>query len=53
MISARKDEIADETFVAVDDEVASKFFRLFVVLHELRGGHPFEITPYGLRAYLA
>jgi hypothetical protein len=37
-MSARKNEVPDETFVSIDNEVTAKFFWLFVFFHELGGG---------------
>jgi hypothetical protein len=34
VIPPRKDEIANETFISVDNEVSSKFFGFFMVPHE-------------------
>ena len=48
MIAPGQNEVADETFVAVDDEVAAKLFGLFVMLDEIRGGHALEVAPCGL-----
>lgn len=53
MIAAGKNEVADETFVAVYDEVSPKLFRFFVVLYELRGGHAAKITPDGLSGHIS
>lgn len=53
MIAAGKNEVADETFVAVYDEVSSKLFGFFVVLYELRGGHAAKITPDGLSGHIS
>jgi hypothetical protein len=36
MIPTRKNEIANETLISVDDEVSSKFFGLFMSPHEFR-----------------
>jgi hypothetical protein len=35
MVSSRKNEVANKSFVPVYDEVASKFFWLFVLSYEL------------------
>lgn len=35
VISTRDDEVADETFVSVDDEIAAPFLRFFVMRDEL------------------
>ena len=44
MVSAREDKVADETFVAVDDEVSAKLFGLFVVFYKVCGRHTTEVT---------
>jgi hypothetical protein len=44
MVPSRQDEVADETLIAVDNEVAPKFFRLLVAFYQLRGRCGFEIT---------
>jgi hypothetical protein len=36
VIPTRKDEIANETFISIDDEVSSKFFGFFMAPHEFR-----------------
>ena len=46
MMSSGENKVADETFVAVNDEVPAKFFWLLVALDEIRRGHTAEITPY-------
>ena len=46
MVAARENEVTNETFVSVDDEVSSKFFGLFVVLHQFGGRHASEVTSY-------
>ena len=35
MMSSRKDEVTNETFVAVDYEVSAKLLGFFMVLHEI------------------
>jgi hypothetical protein len=44
MIAAREDEVPDETFVAVDDEVPAEFFWFFVMGYELGGGHVAKVA---------
>ena len=44
VIPARKDKIANETFISVDDEISAKFFRFFVMSHEFRRMHGAKIT---------
>jgi hypothetical protein len=44
MIPTRKNEIANETFISIDNEVSSKFFGFFVVLHEFRRRQGTKIT---------
>jgi len=34
VIPTRKDEIANETFISIDNEVSSKFFGFFMTSHE-------------------
>jgi hypothetical protein len=36
VIPTRKDEIANETFISIDDEVSSKFFGFFMAPHKFR-----------------
>ena len=48
MVSSGEDKVANETFVSINDEVATKFFGFFVVLNQLGRRHAFEITPYRL-----
>jgi hypothetical protein len=36
VIPPRKDEIANKTFISIDNEVSSKLFRFFMVPHEFR-----------------
>jgi hypothetical protein len=44
VIPTRKNEIADETLVSVDDKVSSKFFGFFMAPHEFRRRQGAEIT---------
>ena len=48
MVSTRKNEVADETLVAVDDKVAAKLFRFLMMFDKICGGHALEVAPYGL-----
>ena len=48
MVSAGKDEVANQPLVSVDDEVSAKFFRFFVSSHELCRRQITKITSYGL-----
>ena len=48
MIPARKDEVANQSFISVDDEVSAKFFGFFVPSHEFCGRQITKIAPYGL-----
>jgi len=48
MISAGKDEVANQPLVSVDDEVSAEFFGFFVSSHELCRRQVTKITPYGL-----
>ena len=50
VISAGKDEVTDETFVSVDDEIASKLFWFFMMADQLSGRHTTEIATNGLRS---
>jgi hypothetical protein len=34
MVSARKDEVSDKTFIAVDNEITAKFFWFFMIFDE-------------------
>jgi hypothetical protein len=36
VIPPREDEIANKTFISIDNEVSSKLFRFFMVPHEFR-----------------
>ena len=44
VIPPRKDEIANETFVPVDNEVSSKFLGFFMVPHEFHRRQRTEVT---------
>ena len=46
MVSAREDEVADETFVAVNDEVSAEFFWFLMALDQVSRGHTSQITPH-------
>ena len=48
MISAGEDEVPNETFVPIYNEISAELFWFFMVLHELSGRHAFEVTPYRL-----
>lgn len=37
MVASEEDEVPDKTFVPIDDEVTTEFFRFFVPVHELGG----------------
>jgi len=37
VVAPGEDEVSDKTLVSIDDEVATKFFRFFVPVHELSG----------------
>jgi hypothetical protein len=36
VIPTRKNEVANETFISIDNEVSSKFFGFFMAIHEFR-----------------
>ena len=44
MVAAGKNEVSDESFVAVDDEVAAKLLRLFVMLDQISRRQRFNVT---------
>jgi hypothetical protein len=44
MVSARYNEVADETLVPVDYKIASKFFWFFVMFYEIGRGHGTQVT---------
>jgi hypothetical protein len=44
VIPTRKNEIANETLISVDDEVSSEFFRFFMAPHEFRRRQGAKIT---------
>jgi hypothetical protein len=44
VVSSRKDKVADESFVAVDYKISTKFFWLFVFAYELRRAEPPEVA---------
>jgi hypothetical protein len=44
VIPSRNDEIANETFISVDNEVSSKFFGLFMVPHQFSRRQGTEVT---------
>jgi hypothetical protein len=48
VIPTRKNEIANETFISIDDEVSPKFFGFFVAPHEFRRRQGTKITTNGL-----
>ena len=48
MVTPGKDEVSDETFVAVYYTVATKLFRLLVVYYEFGRGHVANVTANGL-----
>ena len=49
MVSPGEDEVANETFIPVDYEVAPKLFGFLVVLHEFCRRHVTEVTPGRLK----
>lgn len=49
VMSSGEDEVTDETFIAVNDEVSAKFFWFLMALDEICRRHAAEITPYGLQ----
>lgn len=48
VISSRKDEVSNQTFIAVDNEVAAKFFGLFMVFDKVGGRHGTKVAAYRL-----
>ena len=49
VISAGKDEVTDETFVSVDDEISAEFFWFLVVLHKFCRRHSTQVTARRLK----
>src|SRR5271170_1335444 len=48
MVSAGENEISDQTFVSIDNEVASEFLRFFVFLDKLGRRQGAKVTSNGL-----
>jgi hypothetical protein len=48
MVPPREDEVPNETLVAIDNEIATKFFGFFVMLYELSRRHRTKIASYRL-----
>jgi hypothetical protein len=48
VVSSGKDEVPDETLIAVDDKISAKFFWFFMVFDEFGRGHGAKVTPYRL-----
>lgn len=48
VVSAGKDEVADETLVAVDDEVPAELFGFLFSSHKLCGGGGLDVAAHGL-----
>jgi len=50
VVATGENEVSDDLFVSVDDEVASEGSRLFVSGDESGGGGSFEVAARGLKA---
>jgi len=50
LISSGQNQIANEAFVSIDNEITTELLRLLVVRHEFSGRHRAKVTPDGLEA---
>ena len=49
VMSSGEDEVSNETFVAVNDEVPAKLFWFFMVSYKFSGRHSAQIATHGLQ----
>lgn len=52
MVSPRKDEISDKTFIAIDDKVTTKFLRFFMFGYQSSRRQTFKVASDGLKSVI-